>query len=842
MSNATDAPVSGQESPPQFLDIAGYRASGAYATLPGRVLSKPGEELDRLSLEKLWHTGFDVASLDEAHEKWKISPLRSTNDIWGILGHQKCPLNAHGKPRFDESTLTSLAIQYPSLLDKGEVYPHTKIIRIRYPQPVFTIRGKNQKGGPGVEQRKYDQPLNQSDERSISEPYFLFSTLQHERLYDTSLPLLMTEGELKGAALGLAGFAAIAWGGVNMWAAPKKSGKNRLHPAIDPEGPCKSWAIPVLGRSIYLIPDIDFRTNQNVRKAFTALGQALVTAGAENVRMVLIPEPPRPDQWKGVDDYITAQVGSRWGGDEQRTAQTFDIIENLLKHHSVPVRQSGRYQATSVVRGAERLYDMLSVPERYTAVLTGTTYEGGSRIGWLTYADDRYNLHKVDQTVGNTSGKVPVPDVELQKLSEEVYEMGVDIALAEGDITERPTEMPTDWPNHLLAAVNRRLPERRNDTLVEPFPGVGPGDFCVRTDRALINITKFFDTYGQWDQRDHWLLPPNPRWFGTGCMNVSLANLTKRPECPIFMDMIHHGFDNDRQSIETLQLYFGKVLTSPLFMGLQQFLSLCGEAGGGKGTISRVLMKILGPQNVALLRSQFAGRFDTANLPGKRLIIFQETPGTEAGSNEQFSSYMAEIVKNVTGQDPVIYERKGHDAKAVNVEADVLTIGNDPPIIPMNAGAFLRRVVLLRVFKTLKERNFKTEMRMMAEELPGIFMWGLEGALRLHLGAAFVTPDRNRDDLEDVTSLVAPEERYVATQFKVVPLADAAKHKLSNETIYDHYQNWVRQHHGRVQQITLRKLGMLLRQRFPDVKMQVQNERGRSIRCYVGLAFINPLY
>lgn len=840
MVNTTVVPPPGQESLPQFIDIAGYRASGGYATLPGRVLSKPGEELDRINLEKLWHTGFDVASLDEAHEKWKISPIRAVNDIWGLLGHAKCPLNAKGQPRFDETALTSLAIQYPSLLDRGEVYPHGKIIRVRYPRPISTIRGRNARGGPGVETRKYDQPLNQSDERSTSEPYFLFGTRQHDRLYDTSLPLLMTEGELKGCALGLAGFAAIAWGGVHMWAAPKKAGKGRLHPAIDPDGPCKSWAIPILDRAIYLIPDTDFLTNQNVRKAFTALGQALVNAGCKEVRIVHIPHPDRPDLWKGIDDYITHHVGSRWSKDEQTTAQAAALVDELLKKHCSVVRQSGRYPATSVVRGAERLYDQFQdLENRYTAVLTGETFEGVTRIGWLSYQNDRYYLHKVDQTVGNTNGKVVVPSVELQSMAEEIYETGVDEALLVGDIQERPSEMPTDWPNHLLAAVNRRLPQRKNDTLIEPFGGVTEGDFLIRTNRALLNLSKFFLTGGDWDARDHWLLPPNPRWFSTGCMNVSLANLKTKPTCPMFMDMVTHMFGGDPQAIETLQLFAGKVIANPMFQGLQQFLSLYGRAGGGKSTFYRLLTAILGPLNVAVLRSQHGGRFETAGLPGKRLVVFQEAPD---GSNDHFNAYMAEMVKSLTGQDTITYERKGFDPKSINIDADVLTVSNGPPIIPMDAEAFKRRAVLLCVHNTLKHRDHRAEARMTATEIPGIFLWALEGALKLQYGAVIRTPDKDREDLEDVTAAVAPEDRYVATQFKLVLGAEIEKYRLSNETIYEHYQNWVRQHHGRVTQIGIKRLGILLRKQFPGLHTEVGTDKGRSFRYYKGLAFVNPVY
>jgi hypothetical protein len=336
-------PVASHNSQPPSLnplriDIAGFEALGSYVALPGRVLSRSSEELDRISLEKLWHTGFDVPSLDEAHDKYRISPLRCVEDIWKLLGHLKMPVNAKGGRRFTEDCLTSLAIQYPNLLDKGEVYPHTKIIRIRYPRPISTIRGKG-KGGPNVESRRYDQPLNQSEERSSSEPYFLFRAEVWDRLYDPSLPLLITEGEMKGAALGLAGFAAIAFPGVAMWTAPKKSGKRKLHPALDPDGPRKSWAIPVRGRDIVLIPDVDFCENLQVADSFRKLAQALIRVGAARVRMVQMPSPPRPMLWKGIDDYLTHALRPRWAGRTDLVDQANEMVRELIEANSEAIRE-----------------------------------------------------------------------------------------------------------------------------------------------------------------------------------------------------------------------------------------------------------------------------------------------------------------------------------------------------------------------------------------------------------------------------------------------------------------------------------------------------------------------
>ena len=92
-----------------------------------------------------------------------------------------------------------------------------------------------------------------------------------------------------------------------------------------------------------------------------------------------------------------------------------------------------------------------------------------------------------------------------------------------------------------------------------------------------------------------------------------------------------------------------------------------------------------------------------------------------------------------------------------------------------------------------------------------------------------------------VTACVAPEERYVATQFKVVGKGE--KNRLANEAIYEHYQTWVRQHAGRVGPVGIKRLGILIRQRYGNmIEMGVGKVGSKSVRYYEGLAFINPLY
>src|SRR5262245_45386491 len=184
--------------------------------------------------------------------------------------------------------------------------------------------------------------------------------------------------------------------------------------------------------------------------------------------------------------------------------------------------------------------------------------------------------------------------------------------------------MPADWPNRMYGHVNTHLPMRYNETLIEPFDGVEMEDKCMRILGGLINITKMFATQIDWNRRNEWLLPPNHRWFGTGQVQVSLTNLVDQPGCPIFLKTIDNMFKNDPIKIRCLQMSVGKILLAPMFLNHNQFLAFYGVAGSGKSTLTNILTHLIGEHDVAILRGNFGGRFDTSELPGKRLILVPE--------------------------------------------------------------------------------------------------------------------------------------------------------------------------------------------------------------------------
>ena len=85
---------------------------------------------------------------------------------------------------------------------------------------------------------------------------------------------------------------------------------------------------------------------------------------------------------------------------------------------------------------------------------------------------------------------------------------------------------------------------------------------------------------------------------------------------------------------------------------LQRYMELIGYGGSGKGTILRLVMQLVGKNNVAVtnLKQLENNRFETANFYGKKLIVITDS--------EQYTGDVS-VLKKITGQDELRYEKKG---------------------------------------------------------------------------------------------------------------------------------------------------------------------------------------
>jgi hypothetical protein len=159
-------------------------------------------------------------------------------------------------------------------------------LKVRPDRPV-----QNKDGNP----RKYMGPVG------VPTPVFLPPGITDAVLDNTTVPLIVVEGEFKALKAVQEKFPCVAIGGVDMWSAPRPKGEDgrRVGPKVLGNGLEKiAWK----GRRTFIVFDSDKNTNPRVLRAERDFAKALRQAGAD-VRLVAL--PPLPGGGKcGLDDFL----------------------------------------------------------------------------------------------------------------------------------------------------------------------------------------------------------------------------------------------------------------------------------------------------------------------------------------------------------------------------------------------------------------------------------------------------------------------------------------------------------------------------------------------------------
>ena len=167
----------------------------------------------------------------------------------------------------------------------------------------------------GEKLRKYDQPAKTDPEVYLPR----LPNIDWEAVaLDPSVPLIITEGELKAACATKHGFLTIGLGGVYSF------GRRARHQTLLPALQRFKWA----GRQVYICYDSDAIFNRLVMTAEIRLARLLTDEGAY-VKIVRLPgDEQHPETKVGLDDYIVAN-GKQMYADLLQSANEYGPFEAL---------------------------------------------------------------------------------------------------------------------------------------------------------------------------------------------------------------------------------------------------------------------------------------------------------------------------------------------------------------------------------------------------------------------------------------------------------------------------------------------------------------------------------
>jgi P4 family phage/plasmid primase-like protien len=193
--------------------------------------------------------------------------------------------------------------------------------------------------------------------------------------------------------------------------------------------------------------------------------------------------------------------------------------------------------------------------------------------------------------------------------------------------------------------------------------------------------------------------------------------------CPLFLETLLRPALGP-EDLDLLQRWCGLVL-----MGVnlaQRLIILTGTAGGGKGTLVRVINGIVGANNVGMLRPDLLGeRFELGRLLGKSLLYGPDVP-------ENFLNCKgASTLKALTGGDPVTLELKGSNERPQIVcRFNAIVTCNSRLTVHLegDAEAWRRRLAIIQFAKPKPERVIADlSERILRQEGPGVLNWSLAG-------------------------------------------------------------------------------------------------------------------
>jgi len=252
--------------------------------------------------------------------------------------------------------------------------------------------------------------------------------------------------------------------------------------------------------------------------------------------------------------------------------------------------------------------------------------------------------------------------------------------------------------------------------------------------------------------------------------------------CPQFLDtLMKPALSED--DLDLLQRWCGQTLIGRNLA--QSIIFLTGTAGGGKGAFIRVLRGIIGPQNMATLRSALLmNRFELGRFLGRTLLYGADVPP------DFLNCGSASVLKSLTGGDPVTLEFKGVNSRPEIVcQFNVIVTANGSLRIKLQGDieAWRRRLRIIQYAKP-PPRHIIPDLSdiILREEAPGVLNWMLAGLDKTRqAGWKLDQTPRQQGIVDDLLT-----ECQAPFQFSRDCLRQDASGSLTSDQVYERFSDY----------------------------------------------------
>ena len=318
------------------------------------------------------------------------------------------------------------------------------------------------------------------------------------------------------------------------------------------------------------------------------------------------------------------------------------------------------------------------------------------------------------------------------------------------------------------------------------------------------------------------LYPHDPKLFTTTALPFAFEPNAGAPKA--WLRFLNDLWGDDVESIETLQEFFGYVLTSDTSQ--QKIPMIVGPKRGGKGTIARVLRNMIGEANcVGSTLASLSTHFGLEPLINKRLAIFSDV--RLSGHIDQ--KHLADHLLSISGEDMLTFDRKYKSTWTGALKTRLLMFSNELPKILDDSGALASRFIILRLTNNFYGREDLGLADRLLLELPAILNWSLDGLERLNARGAFRQPASALELVKELEKLSSPISAFIEDKCVVDPKAQVGCDMLYNVyDLYCHQEGWQRAP-------TKASFGVSLHAALPNLERKKVGPKGNQHWTYKGV-------
>lgn len=318
------------------------------------------------------------------------------------------------------------------------------------------------------------------------------------------------------------------------------------------------------------------------------------------------------------------------------------------------------------------------------------------------------------------------------------------------------------------------------------------------------------------------LMAPTPAWFSANALPFRFDE--NAPEPKRWWDFLCSGWEDDAASVELLGEWAGYCLTPDTRQ--QKILLMAGPPRSGKGTVARILTRMIGPENIAApTLAGLATNFGPSALVGKQLAIISDA--RLSGRTDQ--AIVVERLLSISGEDSLTIDRKHREPMTIRLPTRLMILSNELPKLADASGALSERFLILILRKSHLGNEDVDLTDKLATEMPGILLWALAGLRRLHARGRFAMPESSVQAIEELRDLVSPIQAFVRERCII-----GAGRSVSASRLYEAWAAWSRDQ-GREHAGTVQTFGRDLRAALPSVEITRPRQGQDRTRTYQGI-------